>query len=82
MEILLRLFQTILKSEANRSSRYNRVLSLRPDCVTKNSVTEAILALETIIWKPGFTKILVDKRIKVSTHNINSLEHQHKQQHV
>ena len=43
METLLRLFQSILTSEANRSSRYNRVLSLRPDCVTKNSVTETIL---------------------------------------
>ena len=29
------------------------VLSLRPDCVTKNSATETIPTSETIIWKPG-----------------------------
>ena len=32
------------------------VLSLRPNCVTKNSVSETILALETIIWKPGLSR--------------------------
>ena len=37
MEALLRLFQTTT-SEANRSSRQNRVLSLCPDRVTRNSV--------------------------------------------
>ena len=31
----------------------NRVLSLRPDCVTNISVTETILTLETIMWKRG-----------------------------
>ena len=56
VETLLRLFETILTSEANRSSRQKRVLSLRPDCVTRNCVTETILTLEKIIWKPGFRK--------------------------
>ena len=35
MQTLLRSFQTILTPEATRSSRYNRVLSLRPDSVTQ-----------------------------------------------
>ena len=35
MEALLRLLQTIVTSEGNRSSRQNSLLSLRPDCVTK-----------------------------------------------
>ena len=53
METLLWLFQSLFTSETNRSSRQNRVLSMRPDRVTKNSVTETILTFETIVWKPG-----------------------------
>ena len=51
METLLRL--PIKDSYVRSESIVPIVLSLRPDCPTKISVTETILTLETIIWKPG-----------------------------
>ena len=57
-----------LTLEANQSFRQSRVLSLRPDCVTKNSVTETILTLETIIWKPDLSSIFTEPETSTQPH--------------